>query len=437
MLMVLLILMAMDIVAFIALPLLFACRTPRNRYPKKIFYVAAVAVLALANVCALIFRDDLFTMTLMIIVYTLLCQWLFRRGKIALLYQVIYLILLFVVQYGSAGITLILFQNISIEPVTLNCITLIIKIVLETIYTLGIIQIVNIRSISVVSRRQLIGLFLIPLVSLFCVVAMFIIGEVFYLRYGYGIFIVSTLLLLATNLYYLYLYYDVSQNQEMRRQLELNRQQNEIAYKYYETMDARIESTRKVIHDVHNHINAIEQLYASGDLAAGIAYVKDVHELLDSLGIRNFTSNHMLNMILNDKLSAAACAGIQATVHLEELKLDFIKDMDITTIFSNLLDNAIEAAGDVADGTIEVKSACFNDLLTISIKNPLSPEASAAFELYQSGNVRPGSARKGHMGVGLGNVSATVEKYHGHLSLSCKDRVFCASLLFPVKSESR
>ena len=423
----------MDFIILTLLPFLYAMRTPRNRHAKKGDYVLGVVIFLATLAVTLYVRNDLFTIPLFILVYVCLCQWLFNRGKIALFYQVIYMILLFLVQYIMVGATSFLYRSVDIDPVALNCITLILKFIMETVYTLILIQVVNYKNITEISRRQLAGLFIIPIFSLINIFSLFVVGDIYYALYGYTLYIVNVVFLLLINFYCLYLYYDFSKHQEMKRQLELNRQQNEIAFKYYETMDARIEQTRKVIHDVRNHINAIEQLYDSGNVKAGDSYVKDIHSLLDSLGIRQFTGNRMLNMILNDKLSAAERLGIHTETHLEQLDLDFIRDMDMTTIFSNLLDNAIEAASDVKQGFIEIKSVYFNDMLTIHIKNPVREDSRLNGADLKPNYFHPVTTKAGHLGVGLDNVSQTVKKYHGHLSLSCENHLFCASLLFNLK----
>lgn len=423
------IIIVLDFFTIVFLPFLFAFHSPRNRYPKKRYYIAGIAVFTAAVFFVTWAHDDIITMPVLLAVYILVCQHLFNRGKIALFYQAIYLIILFILQFAFIVIARIIFDYTHLDLITISCIAVIMKIISECIYTLIMIQIVKIRRMSEISKKQLAWLFMIPLYSLFNVLVMFIIGQVFYLRYGYTLLIVNIIFLLAVNFYCLYLYYDFSKSQELKRQLEFDRRQNELAYRYYSAMDARLLNTRKVIHDIHNHMTAIEQLYLSGDIKDGNKYIKDVHELIDSLGLQYYTDNRMLNMILNDKLARTAACGVRTEVHLYHLKLEFMKDIDITTVFSNLLDNAIDAAAESKERFIEIKSAGFNDMLTIHIKNSVSKAVKTDSEMLHS-------TKRGHAGLGLGNVERTVQNYHGTLSLSCKDNLFCASLLFPLKEVS-
>ncbi|HIQ99029.1 MAG TPA: GHKL domain-containing protein [Candidatus Scybalocola faecavium] len=420
----------LDLVLIVALPVLFAFKTPRNRHPAKIFYVLAIGLLLAGVFATVIFHNDFISIGLLTGIYALVSQMFFCRGRIPLFYQVVYITLLFIIQLMAVTIGGFLIQNFYfLGAYWIQTLIFIIKFALETVYTLLIIQVVRVRSMSDVSKRQLSGLFLIPIFSLFSMMTMLITGSGFYNRYGYGILILHIALTLGVNFYCLYLYYDISRNQEMKRELAFARRQNEIVYKYYAAMEQRIQNSRKVIHDMRNHIYAIQQLYESGDVQKGSQYAKDMGELLDRLGLKSYTSNRMLNMILNDKLFRAASMGIEERIFIDGMNIDFIRDMDITTIFSNLLDNAIDAAKETEHGFIEIKSACFNDMLTIYIKNPVK-DVSGDRLLPEPGT----STKPGHEGLGLSNVVRAMESYHGELSVSQKKGIFCASLLFPLSN---
>ena len=71
------------------------------------------------------------------------------------------------------------------------------------------------------------------------------------------------------------------------------------------------------------------------------SYFQDVHGMLNSLGMKFYTSNRILNIVLNDKLKRLDPEQVEC--NLGEAALDFLADADVTTIFANLLDNALEA----------------------------------------------------------------------------------------------
>ena len=74
--------------------------------------------------------------------------------------------------------------------------------------------------------------------------------------------------------------------------------------------------------------------------------MKDLYHMVNILGEKYYSSDRMLNIICNDKLSAAGRMGIRVTAQIGDVDFSDLKDIDVTTIFANLLDNAIEAAQD-------------------------------------------------------------------------------------------
>ena len=82
MLLVLLIITAVDFVWIIRYAL-FVCfpHTPRNRYKKKICYIAGIAAFFLAQVAIIIIHNDFITMPLLIIVLCPVVSMAVPRGK--------------------------------------------------------------------------------------------------------------------------------------------------------------------------------------------------------------------------------------------------------------------------------------------------------------------------------------------------------------------
>ncbi len=74
-------------------------------------------------------------------------------------------------------------------------------------------------------------------------------------------------------------------------------------------MEKKYEDSRKVIHDMKNHLQAIERLYASRETGEAQSYVEDIYHMLNVLGEKYYTDHHMLNIILNDKLQEAEREG--------------------------------------------------------------------------------------------------------------------------------
>ncbi len=63
-----------------------------------------------------------------------------------------------------------------------------------------------------------------------------------------------------------------------------------------------------------------------------------------------------MNILLTDKNAVMQEKGIHSDIKIDNVDLSYIEPIDITTIFGNLLDNAIEAATSDGDKYILLKS---------------------------------------------------------------------------------
>lgn len=71
----------------------------------------------------------------------------------------------------------------------------------------------------------------------------------------------------------------------------------------------------------------------------------------------SYTENPILNILLTDKNAVMQEKGIHSDIKIDNVELSYIEPIDITTIFGNLLDNAIEAAANVdGENTFLLKS---------------------------------------------------------------------------------
>ena len=184
---------------------------------------------------------------------------------------------------------------------------------------------------------------------------------------------------------------------------------------YYEELEEKYQSSRKLIHDMRNHLLAIEELYGNEEKEAK-SYVDDLHQMLNKMGQTYYTDNRMLNIILNDKVKKAVQEEIEVDIKIGNISLDNIKNIDVTTIFANLLDNAIEAAVQ-ADGKkfIEMRAERFHDFHIIKLTNTKGQFCK----------------KEGHMGIGLENVKNALERYEGTMEIKEEKEIFRIVITIP------
>ena len=135
--------------------------------------------------------------------------------------------------------------------------------------------------------------------------------------------------------------------------------------------------------------------------------------MLNSLGLKFYSGNRMLNIVLNDKLKGLS--EEQAQCRLGGVDLGFLSDMDITTIFANLLDNALEAGGGTPEFWIRIQGEQIQDFIIIKIWNSCMDTGK----------------KKDHEGIGLENVRLALTKYQGEMEAGREGDVFSVTLVFP------
>lgn len=358
--------------------------------------------------------NDTITMIVLCAYYMAVGWFFYHRSRNWLLYQVFFYMATYAAQIIGIFLVIRLSQWIAMDAIVRSYGFLIMKVLLIIIITAGLRFLVKKRGVSDRKNLKVKGMMLVPIISFALIFLYMGAGEIFFIRYGYEWIIVYCVLLLIINGWCVYVWHDVAANRELKHRIELMEQQNELTHQYYEEMEKNYNRSRKIIHDIRNHLHALEQSAKMEDSR----YFEDVHGMLNSLGLKFYSENKMLNIILNDKLKKLSPEQVECS--LGGVSLDFVSDMDMTTIFANLLDNAVEAREGNPSFWVKIRGEQIQDFTVIKIWNP-------ALKTYEPGQ----SGKTGHEGIGLSNVRQAMGRYHGELKIECKDNIFSVTLVFP------
>lgn len=114
----------------------------------------------------------------------------------------------------------------------------------------------------------------------------------------------------------------------------------------------------------------------------------------------------MLNILLTDKKMLAEQEDIRFGIMVQCSGLGFIEPVDVTVLFANLLDNALEACRQCkAKKEIHVSIHSYNEMISIRIENTVEKEVRFSPE------GRPIRENGEQGGIGILNVVKCVEKY--------------------------
>ena len=408
----------LDMLAIMGCSVSFLHAIPRekdvDRWKKVIawiFYGVLATVLPL-------FRNDILTTVVMTLFYVGIGRTLYYKNKTGILYQIIFWMEFLAAQYMAAYAVAVITMAVQVEYPLTVVLLIILRVAFLMAVTFVMRRLLKSRYTDAGKELKIRGMIIVPVFSTALMFLYAISGEVFLVRYGYGWMLLFDGLLIVINVYCLYFWYDVAKNRELKHRLKLIQQQNELTLQYYEDLEDNYSRSRKIIHDIRNHLTVLEQ----AEKMENSPYIEDMHAMLNSLGMKFYAESKMLNIVLNDKFKEFLPEHVEC--RLGGISLEFISDMDITTIFANLLDNAVEAQPDRETRSIRIQGEQIHDFTMIKLTNPFAGECSTE-----------GTTKKGHEGLGLTNVRGAVEKYGGEMQVTQADHMFAVTLVFPEKLE--
>ena len=267
---------------------------------------------------------------------------------------------------------------------------------------------------------------ILPVFSVVFIYSMVYFAQIYIDSFGAGLLLVNTIALLGLNLYYPKMIEITEKNNRLQNEIMLYNQQEKLQFHYYEELERKYEESRRIIHDIRNHILTIEELSKENNNEKAMTYAKGIHKMLNDLGQKYYTSNKVLNIILNDKVHFMNCFDIIPDIKIGDLKQNVLEDIDITVIFGNIFDNAIEAAMESKDKKLELRMNQVQDFISIKLTNSVKEQPIKQGEFYKS-------KKKNHTGIGLKNVKRAVEKYNGDLQFKGWDNLFSISIMLPIQ----
>ena len=211
---------------------------------------------------------------------------------------------------------------------------------------------------------------------------------------------------------------------------------DEVAARYrFETSKARAKADtdiRQLHHDMKNHLIGIQQL--SGDNEKLDNYISQLLSRTEDYESIVESGNAMIDGLLSEKQRRAETKGIEVSIAVDLRRTGFISDMDLCTIFGNVLDNAIEASIKVKDESLRsIMVRCLEqgENLILTVQNYYEGEIKKS-----GGAILTSKAEPGH-GLGLSSIRRAAEKYGGIMTARTDDyHNFILTILIPIPQET-
>ncbi len=224
------------------------------------------------------------------------------------------------------------------------------------------------------------------------------------------------------------------ENKRIKKQLETDRILLKSQSQYYEAMLAKEYDTRKFRHDIKNYLISLEELVAKEDMEQIKEYVGGLSSKLHTIENRYYSvGNTIMDAIINyytELLDEDVKIEIRGTCKCN-LK---ISDVDLCTVFSNLVQNAVEELNrkQIDNRFLKIVFNKGKSYLKIEIINSIAENKEKVF-----GNFVTSKSDKKNHGIGLQNVRETLERNNGKLETVIRERTFKVKVILPIKRNDR
>ncbi|MCC8018043.1 MAG: ATP-binding protein, partial [Lachnospiraceae bacterium] len=165
---------------------------------------------------------------------------------------------------------------------------------------------------------------------------------------------ISSILLLALNLIIWEINNYIQNKSIEMTDLRLSLQKESDTLNYYKMLIRQDENQAQLIHDIKNHFQSIAILNNNGEPEKVAEYIDCITNSAAFKKTARICNHELLNTILCRYLNLCDQSGISFHADIRNDSVSFLKEDDITSLFCNLLDNAMEAASQISAADIEL-----------------------------------------------------------------------------------
>lgn len=202
-------------------------------------------------------------------------------------------------------------------------------------------------------------------------------------------------------------------------------------YKDYETY---IEKIRRILHDLKGHESTMDKLLNEKKYEEVKCFMGNVQESIKSCNDEVICDNLVLDAIIKNKVNVCKKYNINFNYDVSICRYINVKNIHISVIFNNLLDNSIEACHNIEDENIEKYINLFcksiDGKLICTIENSRNIEKIKVDKNYKFKTSK--KDEKNH-GIGIENLKLTLEKYDGIVDFDIDINKFKVRFIIPIE----
>jgi len=179
-----------------------------------------------------------------------------------------------------------------------------------------------------------------------------------------------------------------------------------------------VEIVNEKYHDLKNLLENYSGTISEGEIAQLKARVERYDTFVN-------TGNEVLDIVIAEKRAVCNRRGIELTTYLSGAQLEGIEKLDLYSLVNNVLNNAIDAVGELPEEErfVLLTVSSQGGVVTIHAENPYTGEVVMENDLPKS------QRDQRYHGFGMKSIARTVEKYAGSMAVKAEEGIFCLDIL--------
>jgi len=208
------------------------------------------------------------------------------------------------------------------------------------------------------------------------------------------------------------------------------KEKEKLLYHYYNLVKENNNKVIKLKHDIKNQLQVAYATFEQ-DKEKSVKLLDEINENLEEIHQINYCNNPILNTILAIKIAEAQKYHIKVEIEIDNSIHFSMKEIDICNLFTNLLDNSIEASRELENRYIKICVYKKLDYLVIKCENTYNH----IIKKDKNGNLKSTKKEYRKHGYGMKIIEDTVDKYNGELNIQIKEDRFIVMIVFLEKEQ--
>ncbi len=221
------------------------------------------------------------------------------------------------------------------------------------------------------------------------------------------------LLLILTN-FVVYIVCDrIMEKNRKIRHLQALESKRETDLKSYRVIKEKYDDLRIMVHDFEKYCRNIEGML-NADQNDVRSVIHDLENKNKEFLLTEYTNNKALNILLSQKAEECIGEDIVFQIYAQDIDLSFLAELDVVSIFANLMDNAIESCRRSAEKRIFLSVYGMNDAyIVIKVENSCGRPPQ-----NNNGLLISSKDDSDVHGIGMESINHALERYDGRLKWS-------------------